>query len=66
MAILSETAAANKYRYDREYIKENYKYFSVALPKEEYQELKDILKENKLGNVEFVRKAIEKLKKKSL
>lgn len=58
---LSDEAIANKRKYDQNYLKENYKLFAVGLLKEEYEELKWLIKENGISNVEFVRIAMRKL-----
>lgn len=54
----------NQSKYIQEYRKENKKQFNVDLNKDEAQELEQLLKEKGMTKVEFVRKAIEKLKKK--
>jgi len=59
---LSEEAIANKRRYDKEYLKENYKQFSVSLPKEELLDIKKTIKQNSLTNSEFLRLCIKLLK----
>lgn len=52
----------NQKEYIDKFNKENYTVFSVRLKKNEYAELKKILKLHKLSNIDFVRSAIEKLK----
>lgn len=59
---LSETAIANKRRYDAEYLKEHYKLFAVGLPIEEYNDLCEFIKKNKMSKVEFVRQSFKKAK----
>ena len=54
----------NQSKYIQEYRKENKKQFNVDLNKDEAEELDRLLKEKGMTKVEFVRKAIEKLKKK--
>ena len=54
----------NQSKYIQEYRKENKKQFNVDLNKEEAEELDRLLKEKGMTKVEFVRKAIEELKKK--
>ena len=61
---LSDEAIANKRRYDQEYIKEHYKHLVIALPIEEYEDLKKTLKNNKLTNVGFIRESLKNLKEK--
>lgn len=56
--------AFNQNKYIQEYKKEHKKQFKVDLNKEEHQELKELLKKHNLTNVQFVRNAIEDLKKK--
>lgn len=50
-----------KYNYISKYNKENYKFFTAQLKKEDYENLKDLLEKKHLGNAEFVRYAYEKL-----
>ena len=50
-----------KYDYITRYNKENYKFFTAQLKKEEYKELKELLEIKRLGNAEFIRYAYEKL-----
>ncbi len=54
----------NQSKYIQEYRKENKKQFNVDLNKDEAEELDRLLKEKGMTKVEFVRKAIEELKKK--
>lgn len=51
----------DKKKYDREYIKNNYKTFKVDLKNEEYDRLNKKLEEKKITKATFLRKAIEKL-----
>lgn len=53
----------NQSKYIQEYIKKNKKQFKVDLNIAEYEELKQLLKKHNLSNVQFVRNAIEQLKK---
>lgn len=55
----------NQQRYIQEYNKEHYKTFKVDLKKEEYDVLNKILEEKKITKAQFLREAIEKLKKKT-
>lgn len=50
-----------KYDYIAKYNKENYKFFTAQLKKEDYESLKELLARKHLGNAEFVRYAYEKL-----
>jgi hypothetical protein len=59
---LSETAIANKRRYDQEYWKEHYKMFSVGVPIEEYEDYMKMIKNKKMTKVEFLRKAFKYIK----
>ena len=61
---LSEEAIANKRKYDQQYIKDNYKYFAVAVPKEEYEDFMKLLKKNNLSKINFFRESIKNLKEK--
>ena len=47
--------------YIREYNKVHYKQFKAELGIEEYNEIKKLLKELKMGNVDLIRYAYEKL-----
>jgi len=49
-------------KYIDDYNKKNYSMFSAQLKKEEYTELKELLKNKKMSNAEFVRWATEKLR----
>ena len=57
----SKECMQSKLDYISQYNKENYKFFSAQLKKEEYKELKELLQLKHLGNAEFVRYAYEKL-----
>ena len=59
---LSEEAIANKRRYDLEYIKQNYKYFSISAPKEEVEDIKKTIKQHGFAYVDFLRLCIKLLK----
>lgn len=59
---LSETAIANKRRYNAEYYKEHYKGFNVSLPVEEYNEIMKYIKDLKLTRVEFIRNVFKYIK----
>jgi len=52
----------SKYNYISQYQKENYSMFSAQLKKEEYKELKELLKRKGMTNADFVRYAMEKLR----
>lgn len=54
----------NQSKYIQEYRKENKKQFNVDLNKEEWEELNKLLKEKGITKVQFVRNAIEELRKK--
>lgn len=54
----------NQSKYIQEWNKQNKKQFKVNLNIPEYEELKNLLKENNLSNVQFVRNALNELKKK--
>ncbi len=54
----------NQKKYIIEWNKKNKKQFKVNLNIPEYEELKELLKKNNLSNVQFIRNAIEELKKK--
>ena len=51
-----------KYDYITDYQKKNYSMFSAQLKKEEYTDLKELLKAKGMTNADFVRWAIEKLR----
>ncbi len=55
----------NQNKYIQEYIKQHKKQFKVDLNIDEHKELKELLKKHSLSNVQFVRNAIEDLKKKT-
>lgn len=57
----SKECMQSKLDYISQYNKENYKFFSAQLKKEEYKELKELLEIKHLGNAEFIRYAYEKL-----
>lgn len=63
MTKLSDTAKANKYRYDSEYLKENYKTFAVCLPKSEYEDYCELLKKLNVSKINFIRNTFKELKK---
>ena len=52
---LTDTAIANKRRYDNEYLLTNYKNFVVHIPKDEYELYEEILKKLHLTKVQFIR-----------
>ena len=54
----------NQNKYIQEWNKQNKRQFKVNLNIPEYEELKNLLKENNLSNVQFVRNALNELKKK--
>lgn len=54
----------NQSKYIQEWNKQNKKQFKVNLNIPEYEELKNLLKKNNLSNVQFVRNALNELKKK--
>lgn len=53
----------NQSKYIQEYRKNKKKQFNVDLNKDEAEELEKLLKEKKLTKVQFIRNAIEELKK---
>lgn len=53
----------NKSKYDIEYIKEHYSRFLVDLPKDEKEELDNLLKEESMSKSQFLKDAIERYKK---
>lgn len=55
----------NQQEYIQKYNKEHYKTFKVDLKKHELEELNELLKKNSLTKAQFLRNAIEKLKKTS-
>lgn len=62
MQKLSEDARRNKIEYNIRRNKELYDQFKVNLPKEEYKELCDYLKQVKMNKAEFIRWAFDKLR----
>ena len=52
----------SKYEYIDDYKKKNYSMFSAQLKKEEYTDLKELLKSKGMTNADFVRWATEKLR----
>jgi len=58
----SKTGLQSKYDYISRYQKENYSMFSASLKKEEYVELKEMLKQKGMTNADFIRYAMEKLR----
>lgn len=54
----------NKQEYIQEYNKAHYRAFKVDLKIEELEELNNLLKEKGLTKAQFLREAIERLKKK--
>lgn len=44
------------------YTQENYVTFGAKVKKEEYTEIKDLLKRNNMSNADFIRFALEKLR----
>ena len=54
----------NQNKYIQNWKKLHKKQFKVELNISEYEELKNLLKENNLSNVQFVRNALNELKKK--
>jgi hypothetical protein len=59
---LSKEALENKSKYNLERNKELTKLFCARLPKEEYKELCDYLKQVNMNKAEFVRWAFDKLR----
>ena len=55
----------NQSKYIQQWTKLHKKQFKVDLDIPEYEELKKLLKENNLSNVQFVRNALNELKKKN-
>lgn len=53
----------NQIKYIQQYNKEHYKTFKVNLKIKEYDELDKILKKKKLTKADFLKKAIEDIKK---
>ena len=53
----------NQSKYIQEYRKSKKKQFNVDLNKDEAEELEQLLKEKELTKVQFIRNAIEELKK---
>ena len=53
----------NQNKYIQEYRKNKKKQFNVDLNKDESEELEKLLKEKELTKVQFIRNAIEELKK---
>lgn len=53
----------NQKQYIIEYNREHYKAFKVDLKVEELEELEKLLKEKKITKAQFLREAIQKLKK---
>lgn len=53
----------NQSKYIQEYRKNKKKQFNVDLNKDEAEELEKLLKEKELTKVQFIRNAIEELKK---
>lgn len=53
----------NQSKYIQEYRKNKKKQFNVDLNKDESEELEQLLKEKELTKVQFIRNAIEELKK---
>jgi len=51
-----------KYDYITDYQKDHYSMFSAQLKKEEYTDLKELLKSKGMTNADFVRWATEKLR----
>ena len=58
----SKKGLQSKYDYISRYQKENYSMFSASLKKEEYVELKEMLKQKNMSNADFVRYAMERLR----
>ena len=52
----------NQLKYINDYNKKNYSMFSAQLKKEEYTELKELLKSKGMSNADLVRFAVEKLR----
>jgi hypothetical protein len=52
----------SKYKYIDDYKKEHYSMFSAQLKKEEYDEIKELLRSRGMSNAELVRFAVEKLR----
>lgn len=53
----------NQQKYKQEYAKQHYKSFLVSLKNEEIDELNKLLKKHNLTKAQFLRNAIEELKK---
>ena len=62
MPRLSEQARKNKVAYNVKRTKELYSQFSVKLPKEEYNQLCDYLKQLGMNKAEFIRWAFDKIR----
>lgn len=61
--MLSEKALEHKREYNRKRTKELYSTFSVNLPKDEYNEIRNYLKSVEMNKAEFIRWAYNELKK---
>ena len=55
----------NQLKYIQGYNKEHYKTFKVDLKKEEFEELNKLLKEKDLTKAQFLRDAVDRLKRKN-
>lgn len=60
--VLSEQARKNKIAYNIKRNRELYTKFAVNLPKKEYQELCEYLKQQGMNKAEFIRWAYDKLR----
>lgn len=60
---LSKKALEHKREYNRKRTKELYSTFSVNLPKDEYNEIRNYLKSVEMNKAEFIRWAYNELKK---
>lgn len=52
----------SKYKYIDDYKKDHYSMFSAQLKKEEYNDIKELLKHKGMSNAEFIRYAAEQLR----
>ena len=57
-----KTISKDRLDYLMRYTQENYVTFGAKIKKEEYEELKELLKNKKMSNADFIRWATEKLR----
>lgn len=62
MAVLSEKARRHKVKYNVERNKKLTSTFSARLPKSEYEEICDFLKQSDMNKAEFIRWAFNELR----